>query len=635
VFSTACAAGGLLLELLAQADGRPVQRLALSDAAVAVLFPAVGAVVLVRDPRNRCGWVLSSCALVGVSTLAHQWAYDAEVTRPGVLPLGDVAVWLSAWTFWPYWLQTTLLPVLFPRGRLPSPRWRPYVVTVLAVASVGTLASAFKPDDDVEGMGLANPLGLGGPEHMLPWVIGQAGAVAVLGLLATPIALVGLFRRVLRAEGVERAQLQWLLLGLLACFVLGLTSVVLPTPGDVLFAVAFAAIPVSVAIAVVRHGLLDIEVAISRTLVYATLTALSVLAYVGLVALVAQDGRTSPVLAAVVVVAAASARSRLQRLVDRRLFGARRDPYAVVRQVGESAASTGLDGLVEAVRDALRLPLVQLLDATGTVLAESGAPVAGTHVVPVVDRGRGLGVLVIGRRSRGERLRPEEESALVEVARRAAGLLVADELQADLRRSWERTVLAREEERRRLRRDLHDGVGPALAGMALQLDALAGRLAADPALAARAEDLRDRLRGTVTEVRQIVDGLRPAPVDQLGLAGALRGLATDGVQVEVDLPRELPAAVEVAAYRIAGEALANALRHAGATRVALTATLYGDGLRLEVADDGIGFGAGVTAGVGLQSLHERAAEVGGALSVESALGSGTRVTAVLPVQRAP
>lgn len=639
VLSSALAVGGLVLQLLADADGRTVERSALSDLVVAVVFPIVGAVVVWRDPRNLCGWVLLSCTLIGVSTLAHQWAWDAEVTRPGVLPWGELAVWLSAWTYWPYWLQPTLLPVLFPTGRMPTGRWRTYVRLVLAVAAVGVVSSAFKPDPDVEGMGLANPLGVGPDSWVVLWLAGQAGSVALLALLASPVALVSLAHRQRQASGTERAQLQWLLLGFATCFVLAVTSAFVPTPADVLFAVAFSAIPVSIAVAIVRHGMLDVELVTNRTIVYALLTGAGLLTYVGLVALAGRyagaDG-TGPFVAAAVVAVAASARTRLQRLVDRRLFGARRDPYAVVQQVAAGSSAAGLPGLVEAVRDALRLPFVQLLDAHGEVVAEAGAPVAGTHVLPVVDRGRRLGVLVVGRRSRGERLRAEEESALRDVASRAGSLLLASELQADLQRSVERTVTAREEERRRLRRDLHDGVGPALAGMALQLDSLAGRLGDDPALAQRAEGLRDRLRGTVGEVRRIVDGLRPAAVDELGLSQALRQLATDddpvAVAVTTDLPDELPAAVEVAAYRIVGEAVANALRHALPTRVLVDARVAEGALRVEVTDDGTGFGTDATAGVGLASLHDRAAEVGGTLVVDSRPGAGTRVLALLPLE---
>lgn len=646
--SIACAAGGTWLELAARSAGRPVPSTGRSDLVLAILFPIAGTVVLRRHPRNRTGWVLLSGALVGVSLLAHQWAYDAAVARPGVLPLGSLATWLSAWTYWPYWLQPTLLPVLFPHGRAPSPRWRAFVKAVLVVAGVGVLATMLKVDEDVEGLGLDNPLGveLFGPVPIFM----QIGTVGLLGLVATPMAIVGLARRQSRAAGVERSRLQWLLLGFTSFFILGLTSAVVPVGDNLLFSIACAAIPASIAVAVLRHGMLEIEVAVNRTIVYALLTSVSLLGYVGLVAVVSRYASASrsgvaPVAAALVVALAASGRSRVQRLVDRRLFGARRDPMSLVEQVASStsAAAEPLQALSDTVATALRLPFVQVLDAEGHPLARAGEPVAGTHVFPVVDRGRSLGVLVVGRRSRNERLRPEEQAALQEVARRVATLQHTAALAADLQRSYGRTVAAREEERKRLRRDLHDGLGPELAGMALQLDSLAGRLDGDPDLAARAGVLRDRLRETVGEVRRIVDGLRPAAVDRLGLADALRALAsspgvtadevTVRITVHVDLPdpSSIPAAVEVAAYRIAAEALTNAIRHADAREAVLRATAGHDGLRIEVRDDGRGFGADATAGVGLQSLHDRAAEVGGELQVDSAPGRGTVVAAILPL----
>jgi signal transduction histidine kinase len=196
-------------------------------------------------------------------------------------------------------------------------------------------------------------------------------------------------------------------------------------------------------------------------------------------------------------------------------------------------------------------------------------------------------------------------------------------------------VAAREEERRRIRRDLHDGLGPELAGMALQLDSLASHLQAQTGLAERAARLRDLLQCTVTEVRRIVEGLRPSAVDELGLAEALRQLgaarAETGFSVRVpDSFGDLPAAVEVAAYRIAAEACTNVIRHARASRCSIEAGVRDGWLTLTVADDGRGFGAEAAVGVGLQSLHDRAAEVGGSLQISSAPG-GTTVSSRLPL----
>ena len=187
----------------------------------------------------------------------------------------------------------------------------------------------------------------------------------------------------------------------------------------------------------------------------------------------------------------------------------------------------------------------------------------------------------------------------------------------------------RAEERRRLRRELHDGLGPLLAALRLEVDADAR---ADPVRVRRLVD------DAVAEVRRISRDLRPPDLDDAGLPGALRRLAArvaapGGLEVAVEVPEaplELPAAVEVAAYRIAGEALTNAVRHANARRLTVTLRLGDDGLRLEVCDDGIGIGSGQP-GVGLRSMRERACEVGGQFSVSSTAGAGTTISAVLPL----
>jgi signal transduction histidine kinase len=620
------------------------------DLVVGGLFPLAGALVAVRAPGNRCSWVLLSAGSVAVSAFSHEWAYDG-LARPGLLPFVPAATWLAAWTFVPYWAQITLLPVLFPDGAIPSRRWRRFVVAVLVVIAVVTVVAMFRPDPDVEGLGVRNPLGIG-PAHVgNGWHFLLLGPVLALALGAAPVALVALIARQRRAVGRVRSQLQWLLLGFVSCLVIVVVTTVVPLPwgrgGHYGLAVAFAMVPVAVAVAVLRHGLFDVELVVNRAIVYAALTALGLAAYAGLLALIGTGtgrGTYAPLLAALIAAVLTAARSGFQRFVDRKLFGARRDPYEVVRRVGVSVAAAdnpgeALASLVATVCEVLALPYAAVEPAgpAGDVgRAEWGSPVPWAEALPAVYRGRQVGVLRVGHRHRGERFRPEEASALGDVAHRAATLLHAAGLSADLQASRERVVVAREEERRRLRRDLHDGLGPELAGMALQLDSLASGLRGDAALAERALGLRDRMRHTVTEVRRIVEGLRPSAVDELGLAEALRQLAVAESDLEFDVRvpaafGELPAAVEVAAYRITAEACANVFRHARASRCAIDAGIDAGWLTLTVADNGAGFGAEAAVGVGLRSLHERAAEVGGSVEIRSAPG-GTTVCARLPVE---
>jgi two-component system, NarL family, sensor kinase len=240
-----------------------------------------------------------------------------------------------------------------------------------------------------------------------------------------------------------------------------------------------------------------------------------------------------------------------------------------------------------------------------------------------------VGVLSWARRP----LRESDRLLLADLARQLGTVVHAAGLLESVRTARERLVLAREEERRRLRRELHDGLGPALAGLTLQVDTVRNRVA-DRDADADLLTLRSGIQETVLDVRRIVEGLRPAALDDLGLAEAVHQLAAQTdlpVAVEaVDLPR-LPAATEVAAYRIVQEALANAGRHAHAHRVCVRLRQADSDLFVEVDDDGVGVVAPRPDGVGLGSMRSRAEEIGGSFELEAVPGTGTRVTARLPL----
>ena len=216
------------------------------------------------------------------------------------------------------------------------------------------------------------------------------------------------------------------------------------------------------------------------------------------------------------------------------------------------------------------------------------------------------------------------------------------QLTADLQLARQRLVTTREEERRRLRRDLHDGLGPQLASLSLKADTARNFVADDPAAVDRLlVEFKGQTQDAISDIRRLVHGLRPPALDQLGLAGALREQANSlsgdrGVQIIVAAPEvlpALPAAVEVAAYRIVTEALTNVVRHAEATRCTVWLCLDDGALHLAVDDDGAGLPADYRAGVGLSSMRERAEELGGACRIEARApqAGGTRVAAWLPV----
>jgi signal transduction histidine kinase len=351
-------------------------------------------------------------------------------------------------------------------------------------------------------------------------------------------------------------------------------------------------------------------------------------------------------------------RDRLQRGVNRLMYGERDDPVTVLGRLGRrlEAAVTPealLPSLAETVAQALKLPYVAIeitgaLAAPEVVAYPSARPApAGATVLPLAHQGEPVGRLVVAPRAPGETFNPLDQHLLDNIARQAGMAVHAVSLARELQRARQRSVAALEDERRRLRRDLHDGLGPALASQGLKLAAARQHLRTDPdAALALINGVLAQNYDTVADVRRLVYGLRPPALDERGLAEAIRdhlGQAPAGsLQVTVgDLPATappLPAAVEVAAYRIALEALTNIIRHARAHTAAVRfglARLGADpALNLEIEDDGAGLPAALRAGVGLRSMRERAEELGGTLRVEGRAGGGTRVIAVLPLATA-
>jgi signal transduction histidine kinase len=635
--------------------GARVQYLYGDDLVVGVAFPFVGAFLVRRRPGNAVGWVLVATSVLGVNALANQYAVAGLVVSPGSLPGAGFAAWVATWGWTPELAVPVLLPLLFPDGSLPSPRWRPFARVAVACLGVLVAAAMLAPMGIDADHSISNPVGAG---PLFTAIV--LAMVALTGLILIPVAVLALVLRMRRARGAERAQLQWLSLAAVVTLVLGIAESAVGEPGqEVLWALAMSAIPLGIVIAVVRHHLLDIEVVLNRTVVYGLLSAVVLLGYLIAVAGVGPAAqRTGLVAVVVLALLAASARDRVQRAVDRLLFGYRKDPYAVVTRVGQrlDAAAGPLDALQQLtaeLRSALRLPSAAVIpDDPRLAPVEAGRPVAGTVDFPVTMQGRQVATLRVGLRHRGARFRPDEQSALTDVGRRVGALVQAAVLVTDLQRSRETLVAAREEERRRLRQDLHDGVGPELAGMALQLDSLASRLGDQADLADRARVLRDRMRQTVADVRRVVDDLRPAALDELGLAEALRqhlalfavgpaggpGAPAHPTDIVIDpiLPvmPPLPAAVEVAAYRIVSEAVANAVRHGRASTCTVRLAAAGGQLVLVVADNGTGILPSASAGVGLASMHDRAAELGGDLQIETG-SAGTVVRSRLPLEVGP
>jgi signal transduction histidine kinase len=614
-------------------------------------FSLVGALIVSRRPRNRLGRLyLVSATAMALSPAVYQYAYYGLITRPGSLPGALAAAWVSAWIwtlgFTPLF---TFGLLLYPDAQLPSPRWR-WVAAIDGLAVLCLLIPAALLPGHLTNHPVDNPIGLRGAGPALR-VIDSLGFPLVLAGFA--LGLVALAQRWRRAGPGSRERRQLSLLLVAAALVLALVAQPDsgPTPlGAGLISLAvIALVPAAIGVAVLRHRLYDIDVVLNRSLVYAGLTGAIVVLYSAMVWALGRplSGGTWAGALAIGLVGALvlPLRSGLQRLVDRGMYGDRGDPYAALSGLTarlQSAAAPGaaLPALAEAIAAALRLPYVAVETTSGR-RAEAGQPRGGPQEsVPLVHQQQEVGRLVVEGRDR-RAVDSRDLRLLDELARPAGAAVAAADMADALSESRTRLVQAREEERRRLRRDLHDGVGPTLAGVALGLDLVAARIGDDPAAArAMLAELKGETAAAVDDVRRLVNDLRPPALDELGLVRALRqqtdrlALRSPGLDIRVDsdpaLP-QLPAATEVAAYRIAVEAVTNSVRHAGAKTCHVQVAADG-ALRLEVVDDGSGIVEGTPPGVGLTAMRERAAEVGGSCIVLPADGCGTRVLAVLPLE---
>lgn len=328
-------------------------------------------------------------------------------------------------------------------------------------------------------------------------------------------------------------------------------------------------------------------------------------------------------------------RGRPDRLADRLTVA------TLENRIADDRPADVLGAAAEALRAALRVPWVRV--EVGGERAEAGEPRTEGRELDIRLADERLGRLVVGARWDGEPRRAADDRALEAVTRQLAVTAEAHLLARRLAEARGRLVQAREDERRRVRRDLHDGLGPALAGITAALEGLEAVARTDPgAVAVALPELRTQARDAVDDVRRLVDGLRPPALDELGLVGAVReelrrlqratqvACALDALE---SLPA-LPAAVEVAALRIALEAATNAVRHASAGRCAVRLAVEGRALTVQVEDDGSGLPAQPVPGVGLASMRERAEELGGRCEIAIRAGGGTRVRAVLPLRTA-
>jgi signal transduction histidine kinase len=504
-----------------------------------------------------------------------------------------------------------------------------------------------------------------------PWYqTNQIYALVTMTWLITGfVALIYRYR--FHATDAQRQQIRWIVWGAIAS-TLGLFLQIvlpnfLPNPGmrvlnDFIFyplgQLLKLMLPVSISFAILRYRLWHIDLVINRVLVYGSLSALTMLGYL-LTIFVLQavftglsNPATSFLATGLIAILFEPLRQRLQRAVNRWMYGERDDPYAVLaRLAGMLGAIPVVDEILPAITrtigQALKIPYVAIMlsqQGHERLAASYGKEKAHLLTLPLVYQGETVGTLQLAQRSENESFSIADRRLIENIAHQAGATAQTVRLNTELLRSRTQIVTEREEERLRIRRDLHDELGPILASQGLKLAAVRQLVRARPEKAeALIDELVQQSQQTVADIRRLVHGLRPPALDQLGLVESIRDLVRNHpgdasvsvLKFEVSaltepLPK-FPAAVEANAYRIVLEAVNNAVRHAQARCCAIRFEASPEALVIHIQDDGVGIPAAYRSGVGLESMRARAEEIGGQLRIEQVQPHGTHLTVWLPL----
>ena len=669
--SLALALGALTLSALDRTVARAVENGIFVG--IFMAMGVVGALVVGRQPRNAVGWILLAiAACAGVAFLGGEYANHGTFADPGSLP-GVAWAWWSGDFVWVglLALPTTFLLLLFPDGRLPSPRWRPVLWVVTAFVSTAMVVFALDPATYAGGR-FANPVGV---EALRPVARFLDGPGYFLLLVLAVLCAASLVQRFRRADRQQRQQIKWFGFAvsvLVAYFLIDalFTALRLPrgfwldTAGAV---IAFGSLPAGLGIAILRHRLYDIDVVINRTVLFGLLAAFITAIYVGIVigigSLVGGRGNLflSIVATAVVAVAFQPIRSRAGHFANRLVYGKRATPYEVL--------STFSDHLGEAYSTEDILPRIARMvgEATGAERArvwvrvggelraaaawpdggDAPAPLAvkGAELprfpgeerpYPVRHQGELLGALSV-ETSRREPLNLTQEKLVTDLAGQAGLILRNVRLIEELRASRQRLVAAQDEERRRLERNIHDGAQQQLVALAVKIRLARTMTARD---VEKAQSLLEELQGETQEalenLRDLARGIYPPLLADKGLAAALEAQARKvpfPVRVEPNGVGRYSSDAEATAYFCVLEALQNAAKYAEASSATVRLGREDGHLVFSVTDDGRGFDPATTPpGSGLQNMADRLEALGGSLDIESAPGRGTSVTGRIPVR---
>jgi signal transduction histidine kinase len=642
-------------------------------------YSTVGTIVASRNPGNPIGWLMiGTGGVFVVGGFFDEYAAFAYLTHPGDLPGGLFAVWVINWIYAVMLTFLPLLGLLFPTGRVPSPRWRFLVPITIGFGVLAALSSMLSPSPVADApVAVRNPTGVEG------FPVDAIGGSAWIGLLlALAAAVAAVFVRYRRSTGEERQQIRWLAYVVITAVVVLLVSLVSTIivgesfgstfAGQALafagFALVGIGVPVAMGVAILKYRLYELDIVVKKTVVFGIVAVFITLVYLALVlaipTLVLGAGTDSGInfvtLAATILVALAfnPVRARARRLADRLVYGQRATPYEVLSEFADRLAdvystedvlprmarlvaeSTGAAG----VRVWLRVRNEMLPAASWPADATPGQavqtrgdalPSLPGHAVAVRHQAELLGAITLEMPA-SDPMTPSKEKLVQDVASQAGLVLRNVRLIEELRESRRRIVAAQDERARRLERDIHDGAQQQLVALNVKMRLLEPLVERDPG---KARELVGQLQTETTEalenLRDLARGIYPPLLADKGLAAALEAQSRKAivpVRIEPDGVGRYPQEIESTVYFCVLEALQNVGKYANAHEVTVRLREVGGELAFEIRDDGVGFDpSAVGHGSGLRGMADRVEAVGGTFELSSAPGRGTTIGGRLPV----